>query len=282
MERLVNFVPACDNVVVTHCQEVAPAVQRGPMCGLVALTMAAELLLQGEGGPLDTSPTITDERHPENILEYARQNHLSKQGEVFSSETLADVSVNHLHMQARVVRMDAAGDALRALLAGVISGRGAVVVPYDADKDHTPCLAKGHRAHWCLLVGLCLLLKEPELPGYASVPLTLRLLKCCHPTRNNPVHHTLKEGHVEEFSKILTKSLDSQSMLDILKGDWIYVFARQGKSAHLGLWNLRNLVESNANLMEVEPKRSNPLEYVIPEGGLKEGLQNKVVFITKS
>ncbi|XP_041346755.1 LOW QUALITY PROTEIN: UPF0692 protein C19orf54 homolog, partial [Gigantopelta aegis] len=28
-----------------------------------------------------------------------------------------------------------------------------ILIPYDCDKDHTPCLGSGHYAHWCLVVG---------------------------------------------------------------------------------------------------------------------------------
>jgi hypothetical protein len=27
-----------------------------------------------------------------------------------------------------------------------------LLVPYDCDKNHEPCLASGHKAHWCVLV----------------------------------------------------------------------------------------------------------------------------------
>ena len=28
-----------------------------------------------------------------------------------------------------------------------------VLIPYDSDFNHSPCLKKGHKAHWALLVG---------------------------------------------------------------------------------------------------------------------------------
>ena len=267
-------------LVLTHCQEVWPVLQKGPMCGLVALTMATQLLRgtrdRDEGA---VCVSVDDRHHPERILEYAQHEGLSKQGEIFSAKTLVDICTDHLHVKAHVLNMDAHGDTIREILERIISGRTAVVVPYDADKNHTPCLAGGHKAHWCLLVGLCLVLKKSKTSGTAAE----RLLKYSCPVPDNPTHRVLNGECLEEFSKFLTEILSSQSTPDLLKDDWIHVFARQGKSTHLGLWSLRDLVQSNGNLLEVDPKRSNPQEYVLPEGGrLREGLGNKLVFISRA
>lgn len=257
--------------VVTRCHEVWPVVQKGPMCGLVALSMAAGLLLT------HSTTATTEPHHPERVLEYGVRNHLTRRGEVFSCESLREIAQSHLSLPARVIDMDTYPTALRDLLVGIVSGHEAILVPYDADKDHSPCLARGHSAHWCLLVGVCLLLGETHPPRGVSGTLARQLLDCCQDSRDN--HHMVREGNVKEFSRLLEEMAKSR---EILAGDWIYVFARQGKSAHMGLWSLRALLDSNGNLTEVDPQRSDPQEYVIPEGGVREGLRNKVVFVTKT
>lgn len=275
MKRLVDFVVqdhggpspfwTGERVVVICFHDVSPVLQKGPMCGLVALTMAAHKVKAPQAS--------TDRFHPENILEYAVRKGLSKQGEMFSAHSLGEVIVNHLLLRAQVINMVSHTLLLPDLLVDVILGHSAVLVPYDADKDHSPCLSQGHRAHWCLLVGVCVVLERETLSS--------SLLKCCHPISTCAGYYILDEACTKDSAEILKETLDSQCMQGFLDDDQVYVFARQGKSSHLGLWSLRKLMESNQNLVEVDPQRSNPVEYVIPERGLREGLQNKVVIVTK-
>ena len=46
----------------------------------------------------------------------------------------------------------------------------------------------------------------------------------------------------------------------------MYLLAKHGKSKRLAIWDYASLEASNANLLQVDPKRNNPLEYVLPEG----------------
>ncbi len=265
-----GFSAAGEKVVVSWCcHEVTPVLQRGPMCGLVGLTMAAQLLHK-EKLPLD-SVKSSDQLHPERILQFAVGRGLSKQGEMFSTAAMEDVITNHLHLQSHTVDVDSCNTVEEMLV------EKAILVPYDADKDHTPCLARGHSAHWCLLVGLCLVLEYPT-EGGVTPPRASSLLECCHPLNSNPAHYVVSEIQRLEFAELL-KTFEAVGGL--LDRNRIYVFARHGKSSHLGLWSLRDLLESNRNLVEVDPRRSNPQEYVIPAGGLKQGLKNKVIFVTK-
>ena len=45
----------------------------------------------------------------------------------------------------------------------------------------------------------------------------------------------------------------------------------------MGIWDIMDLIESNANLEDIESSKEE--EYVIPIGGVKEGLGNKFVVI---
>ena len=59
----------------------------------------------------------------------------------------------------------------------------------------------------------------------------------------------------------------------------VYVFAKQGKSRHTGLWNLDSLIRSCENLEELDPKIQSAREnYVIP-CGLQEGLAGQVLVL---
>lgn len=257
-------------VVSCCCRGLSPVLQKGPMCGLVALTMAAHLLHKKKQ-PLQSG----DMFHTEQILQFSVGKGLSKQGEMFSTDAMEDVIVHFLHLQSRTLNTDSHGTVQEILTSTAVGEETAILIPYDADKDHTPCLARGHNAHWCLLVGLCIALEPPTEGGVSMIP---NFLSCCHSQKASPAHHIVSETH--KFAGLL-KKLDAEDIKGLLDKNQIYVFVRQGKSRHLGLWSLRNLLESNRNLVEVDPKRSNPQEYVIPAGGLREGLKNKVIFVTK-
>ena len=59
----------------------------------------------------------------------------------------------------------------------------------------------------------------------------------------------------------------------------VYVFAKQGKSRHTGLWNLDSLIRSCENLEELDPKIQRDRDnYVIP-CGLQDGLAGQVAVL---
>lgn len=212
------------SAVFTLVHAVEPVIQQGPMCGLVALSIAS-LLLTGKP------------HSPEQLLSKARKKGYSNNGEIFSAQHLLDLATSELQCKGSLVHTTTvtSGDILTS-----IAQRRALVVPYDADKDHSPCLAQGHRAHWCTLVGFAV----TSLPPPTVAPGT----------------------HVE----LSPADLEMKLLQDLGK-DQVYVFARQGKSRHLGLWGLPALLESNANLVEAGDHRS-PTHYVIPSQGICQSL----------
>lgn len=264
-----------EKVLVTSAHSVSPVLQCGPMCGLVGITMAGHLL-QGRGSLVPENVLDPESKlHPENILVYAKREGLSKQGEIFSVDAMTKIVTDHLLWQTEVWDTESREWTLEKVVTEVLLGQSAVLLPYDADRNHSPCLAGGHRAHWCLLVGMCVVL---DCTG-SQQPTTLEILKHCHPSQGYSPHYTIRP---EEFSHHLKVCFDQHHPLkNFLDSNLIYVFARQGKSSHLGLWSLRALIESNRNLQEVDPQRSNPLEYVIPDGGLSKGLKNKILLMKR-
>lgn len=51
---------------------------------------------------------------------------------------------------------------------------------------------------------------------------------------------------------------------------------------YLHLWPLDSLLRSNSNLHEINPSRlSEASKYVIPEGGLQEGLCSQILILSK-
>lgn len=61
----------------------------------------------------------------------------------------------------------------------------------------------------------------------------------------------------------------------------INVIGRQGKSKYPSVWPILTLAKSNSNLTEVDPKRDDEKEYLLPMGGIIEGLANQFIVLTK-
>ncbi|KAL0869377.1 hypothetical protein ABMA27_007619 [Loxostege sticticalis] len=127
--------------------------QVGPTCGLVALSM----LVKGE--------VAADE-----ILNITKLEGYTHNGEMFSCKYMAKLakkvfSLAELDNIKYSVQNGGlfSQETIEKLLEGAV-----LLVPYDADFNHSPCLRKGHTAHWALVCGVIVL----EDPGdsYESKP----------------------------------------------------------------------------------------------------------------
>ena len=244
--------------VVTHVdRRVDSVIQNGPMCGLVALTMASAIL---SSPPLPTSSEV----HPEVLLQLAKERGVSKNGEIFDVEFLKEIAQDCLHCHADVVSLESVD-----VMDTVLQCGKCLVVPYDADKDHTPCLEEGHKAHWCVLIGMAMVLPS------GSKDSCLDIFECCTPNQSLPGHFLIKKDKIPTF-------LTCHQSLLATSAARLYVLARHGKSSHLGMWKFSDLLKSNDNLVEVDPKRTRPGEYVIPEGGIKDGLCGKALLLSNN
>lgn len=257
LHRLLQpILSARDTVTLSCIHNVTPQLQIGaPMCGLVALSMAAELLF----GSCPQSACA------DNLLDVAIQHSLSKKGELLSVTGMLSLVKPVLPMADGSI-ISATELTPAVLLSHVISQK-ALLVPYDCDKDHAPCLANGHRAHWCLVVGAAVHIKKDLIDQ--------KFLSICKKDR---VLHNLY--HLPEH----TSEGDPDSLLHVSEaacGGDVYVFARHGKSRHLGLWRLDELLQSNANLMELDPSKS-PDQYVVPSEGLSSALASQLVLLQKN
>ena len=59
----------------------------------------------------------------------------------------------------------------------------------------------------------------------------------------------------------------------------VFVYGQQGKSKHTQASTISELLASNAQLVELGPDRATD-DYVVPEGGLQQGLCGQIVRIT--
>jgi len=123
--------------------------QVGPTCGLVALHLAAKTLWAR--APPGRAPTEQTVCSAQELLTHAQQRGFSVQGEMFSALDLAALACDSCHLHASIVE-----DASPRDVCGLLARGRLVLLAYDADKDNTPCLLGGSRAHWALIRGLAL------------------------------------------------------------------------------------------------------------------------------
>ncbi|XP_061072747.1 actin maturation protease isoform X4 [Conger conger] len=252
---------------------VPSLIQDGPQCGLVALWMAAHLL-----------------QHPlamtmESVVHTAMQRGYTAQGEVFSGAAAVclALAIQQQHFGARLeqkvwlnhVRVCVLARDM-ALLAEEVCGCHAehlsggmggdnssrivrhlsaglpVLIPYDEDFNHEPCLRSGHRAHWAVASGILLGVAQGTLKGHFQADPALPWLLL---PRDAPCW---QGAAVEE----------------------VYILAKQGKSLRYQLWPLEALERSNSQLREMDPKRAaDGTAYVLPQGGLQVGLAGQAVLL---
>ena len=235
--------------MVTFMHKVRPVSQnRQPMCGLVAITMASELL----------SGEFCSTTSPDCLLDLGRQRQLTKHGELFSAKFLLQIASEAINCCGKILPSSVITHV--SVLEHLLSGH-AIVVPYDCDKNHIPCLAKGHKAHWCLIVGVA-------FPIQVGSPGFRRLLPHC---TQDPsiINHYVLNGDALQSTSAIEELSDCKNPC---------VFTRHGKSRHLGLWKLSDLLKSNANIAEVSPQHSKH-DYVFPHESLSDCLGSKVVLL---
>lgn len=245
-----------------------PVIQKGPMCGLVALTMAARLL------KCDQTVSQATRTHPEALLDFARSQGLSKRGEMFSARWMLRVAREQLECRGALHHHPVRSLSPRAVMEALVGGK-AVLFPYDADRNHAPCLAKGRKAHWCVLVGFALVLsKRPDITDLLeSCCSYVKLGGSCSSHELPPGYYAISGQRASSFLAGLPTTCEEEPLVDTF-----HVFARQGKSRRMGLWSYGGLLGSNVNLSEVDPGRP-PDDYVIPDGGIAEGLCSQALVL---
>ncbi|KOB65690.1 UPF0692 protein [Operophtera brumata] len=129
-----------------------PITQVGPTCGLVALSM----VINGKIAPDKILDISKSEGYSSNGEMFSCKNMAKLAGKVFGSASIEDINVR---VNSRSLFSP---ETVESLLEGAV-----LLVPYDADVNHTPSLKNGHTAHWALICGV-ILVKKPEAPYTAE------------------------------------------------------------------------------------------------------------------
>ena len=124
-------------------------------CGLVALSMAAEIAESVRRLPLQNGGLTADDKQPKDtdvgdLLCLAQKKGFTQHGDMFSAEDLAELSQLFYGLKSSVISNGLVD--VEHVLSNLSEGNP-VLVPYDAAKNHEPCVAQGHRAHWAVLTG---------------------------------------------------------------------------------------------------------------------------------
>lgn len=223
-----------------HC--VDGVLQKGPQCGFAALIMAAHIWKK-------------DDLTLDLLVKIGKQKGYTIQGELFSAYFMEDLAQEFCSAQV----VDSANLCPNVIWECLLQGY-LLLVPYDSDKNYHPCLQNGHKAHWALLTGCFLVLKESA---------EIFLNKYFERDSNVPrLFHAEVDGPVDG---VLSKKL-----LGYMENAFVYTM--QGKSRRPGVWSLKDLIASNQNLFKVSPGRNNET-YVIPPNGIENELCGKIVIL---
>ncbi|KAI2806226.1 hypothetical protein BLOT_005237 [Blomia tropicalis] len=238
-----------------HCDSV---IQSGPTCGLVALMICLKLV----------KPDVQTELSA--VLERARSFGFTKYGEMFSVENMAKFIEQEfsVRVQTRQWLEKSKLNVVEHLCLGM-----PLLVPYDADANYEPCMKEGKRAHWATICGFCLVIPTGLLSKndqWRHIPLS------------NPNHSII---HLETTIGTDLSRDQFKLMKAVLPKSKLYIYARQGKSRRIQIWNYEQLCKSNRNLYRVSNKILNDperMEMIFPENGdLTQSLANQFIMVYK-
>ncbi|XP_032221172.2 UPF0692 protein C19orf54 homolog [Nematostella vectensis] len=252
-----------DEITWVMCNTPVKPLMQGnaPRCGLVALSMAASV-------PTFKHQHIQLDNHHNNetelseLLTLAQRRGYSKHGEMLSAFYLSALAEDFydLHSEVTCDTLSAKEKVLNHLLQGC-----PILVPYDSGPNHEPCLVNGRKAHWAVISGF--------LCGFCDEEYNWEEFKSfAHVIGNDDMMHLLYSiENPSEVNITLPKNIQ----------DHIYLLVKQSKSRHTAVWSLNALEKSNCNLFEFGRKKGESINnFVLPEGGLREGLNGKLVFLT--
>lgn len=155
-----------------------------------------------------------------------------------------------------------------------------LLLPYDADANYEPCLKGGKRAHWAAVTGFVLTLKRDA----AKECFDCMDSTCCTVVPLADNLHSLIQIDPE---KIATGNTGATAQLcqSLLSKSQLYVYARQGKSKRIQIWDFTGLCSSNRNLSQVSDKILDDPErvrMVYPDkGDLTMSLANQFILVYK-
>lgn len=185
----------------------------------------------------------------QEVQDLAINKGFTNKGEMFSVENMADLANSALNKEVSIEPISKIADS--RWLVECFSLNQTLLVPYDCGHNHAPAEFRGKKAHWGLITGIVVPITDQDICNLGIVN-----------TQSNI--HILGQNNKQLF-------------LDLIRTCKHFLIARQSKSAVLGIWETVELLKSNQNIENIDFQKEN--EYVIPDGGVKAGLQGKFVLL---
>lgn len=330
------------------CYDVPTKLQDGPQCGIVALWMASRALIKSNtrcnGNEEITNncsasentkqfQDLESEMFPsvEWIQNMAKEKRFTRKGEMFSSDNLsalAGMCFQYFTTQCNSNKSTLSSYVIKKNVFAMLTSyesmldfftnthyHQVLLVPYDSDHDQRPCTKRGHKSHWCAIVGIATFLPNSKISNAKSIErLNSFSLNESRNTKSDTSKSTseyltlvddssrivviakskMLAKSYEKVNEALRKQVLSQDRKENNNQDedenlCFYLIARQSKSKRLFLFDPQQLAVSNRNLIEVYTDRNlvqnstsyeeNFDRYVIPSGGLQEGLASQAIVL---
>ena len=198
---------------------------------------------------MDRSCTSVD-----RLLSTARSLGISRQGELFDCARVVELVHEHCGRAAGVSASDCAAPSASEVVDLLAEG-SLLLMPYDVDRNHGPWNGNGHQAHWALVMGMM--------------------------ARQQQQQETLTANDNDQITIVVNDTPPTHLHSSLCDPLHLHVFAVQGKSKHVHLWRYDALVESNAQLHEINPERADPDKYAHTNDSLV-GLRNRCVILRRT
>ena len=185
----------------------------------------------------------------DQALKVGREKKFSRHGEMFSVQQMKELTEKMINVE--VILLHDMKCHKSTIVDHLLSG-WPLLVPYDCDANHEPTTRGGHRAHWAVILGFCIL----------------------------DTSESQKKDLRESRITFKASSHDLKSMLQKCPDSLLMVLAKQGKSKYIKWWPFDQLCHSNRGLDRVNPKIEVGPDFVLPENGnLRESLANQFLMI---
>jgi hypothetical protein len=95
----------------------------------------------------------------DELLNRAMTKRYTNNGEMFSAAWLLELMKENLSCSNATSKPDKIrsyiydGNLETEFIKEKLKQHSVLLVPYDADRNHSPCNQNGHKAHWCLILG---------------------------------------------------------------------------------------------------------------------------------
>ncbi len=224
------------------------------------------------GQHLDPSNDITVEQ----IQEKAVRNKFSRFGEMFSALNMSRLAEESFHCQATHT-----GDcwsrltSLKSVVQTLCIDENLILVPYDSDHDMQPCMVKGQKAHWGVILGVAFVLPYRN-KAFKNATVVDGYISYMKPPMTEKDMNYIIKAHVN--------AVDDEDSVRLEEPKYLLI-VRQSKSKRLFLFNPNLLAQSNGNLAEFSSGRKHEhLNYcdggfVLPESGVSGGLRGQLVLL---